>query len=254
MKKGFFNVVLLLTLQIAFADLAYAQDAGVKSVPYDSSLLQSGRFNSAIAGLTEIDFLEVRGTLLAMQSEITHYPKDQQAQYWYYLAVSAWQLGLTSDQVIPNIEKTLSFSDSLENYELFQILMNAKDMARDYRHFQHAISVIERIKQLAGERPDSKDLLIPSPVDADYAIAHHEIGEHKKAICLLNNLILLTEMAGDKPVRYWFQVLSSSQELSGDIAGAIETLKKQINIYPHSNSVMYLEHLEAWQSQQAKAL
>jgi tetratricopeptide (TPR) repeat protein len=252
MNKGLKRVVLFMTLQSVFCHHSHSQETDVVRPVYDSTLLQSGRYNAAIAGLTELDFSEARSTLLAMQSEITNYSESQQAQYWYYLAVSAWQMGLSSDQVIPNIEKTLSFSDSIEDYDLFQILMNAKDMARDYRHFHHAINYIRRIKQLVGESPDTNGLLIPSPVDADYAIAHHEIGENNKAIVYLKSLILRTEMAGDKPDRYWFQVLSSAQVLTEDISGAIKTLKKQIDIYPHSNSVMYLGHLEALQSEHSK--
>jgi len=254
MKQGLNKLVLLLMLQNVCCGVAFSQVIEVHTPIYDSTLLHSGRFNAAIAGITELDFSSVRSTLLAMQPDITYYPEAQQAQYWYYLAVSAWQLGFSSDKVIPNIEKTLTFSDSLEDYELFQILMNAKDMARDYVHFHHAINYIERIKQLVGERPDTNGLLLPSPVDADYAIAHHQIGENNKAISYLNSLISLTEMAGDKPVRYWFQVLSSAQVITGDIAGAIKTTKKQINIYPHRNSDMHLEYLELLHNQQAKLL
>jgi tetratricopeptide (TPR) repeat protein len=239
------KIVTLMILQIFFCNFVYAQVVGIKSPVYDPALLASGRFNAALAGVTEINFSEVRNTLLAMQPEITHYPRSQQAHYWYYLALSSWKLGLLSEQVIPNIEKSLSLSDSLDDYALFQILMNAKDMARDYVHFYHAINYIDRIRQIVGEIPGSKVTLIPSPVDAIYAIAHYEIGENNKAIGYLNRLISLTEMAGDKPVRYWFQVLSSAQEHTGDIEGAIKTLKKQISFYPHQNSSHYLEILQS---------
>jgi tetratricopeptide (TPR) repeat protein len=239
---------------VSLPNATNGQEQSTKNSTYDSTLLQPGRFNAALSGLTEIDFSEARNTLLAMGSEIENYPDEQQAQYWYYLAVSAWQLGLSSDQVIPNIEKTLSFSESLEDFVLFQILMNSKNMARDYRHFHLTINYIDRIKQIVGERPEQNGLLIPSPVDADYAIAHHEIGDNNKAIGFLKRLILHTEMVGDKPARYWLQVLSSAQVESEDIEGAIKTLRKQIEIYPHRNSVMYLEHLEALQSQSSKML
>jgi tetratricopeptide (TPR) repeat protein len=244
MKMGTFKFLLFITIFVSFCGFGHAKDQATKSPIYDSTILQSGRFNAALSGLTEIDFSEVRHRLLEMQADITNYPEEQQAQYWYYLAASGWKLGLPSDEVIPYIESALSFSDSIKGEELFHILMNAKDMARDYVHFHHVIKYINRIKQLVGERPDTQATLTVTPVDADYAIAHYEIGENKKAIDYLTRIISLTEMAGDKPVRYWFQVLSAAQEQIGDTDGAIKTLKKLIVIYPHRNSIEYLEVLE----------
>jgi tetratricopeptide (TPR) repeat protein len=244
MKMVLNKIFLFLTFQCCFCIFVYGQDIVVKKPIYDSALLQPGQFNAALAGLTEIDFLNVRNTLLTMQPDIAYYPKKQQSQYWYYLALSAWKMGLSSDNVIPNIEKALYFTESLEGYVLFQILMNAKDMARDYQRFAEAIKYIDQIKILVGKQPEGQPKIV-TPIDAAYAIAHYEVGKNKKAIGYLNTLIFLTEVAGNKPIRYWFQVLSSAQEQTGDIQGAIKTLKKQIALYPHQNSVEYLEVLQS---------
>lgn len=244
MTKGISKWVWAIMLPLLLCIYTYGHAKTIKAQIYDSELLQSGRFNSALSGLTNVDFLATRHTLLSMQSEIHLYPKNQQAHYWYYLAISGWKLGLSSEHVIPSIEQSLSFRDSIEDYELFQILMNAKNMTRDYGHFHHVIKFIDNIKRLVGKRPNTNDTVLVSPVDADYAIAHYKIGENHKAIVYLQNLISLTVISGDKPVRYWFQILTSAQELTGDTAGAIETLKKQIALYPHKNSVAYLKVLE----------
>lgn len=238
------SIFLCITLQFGFFGNVIAQETVLDSPIYDSVLLQSGRLNAALSGLSEIDYSAVKNELLLMQSDINHHPKQQQAQFWYYLAVCGWKLSLPSEHVLPHIDKALSFRDSVADYTLFKMLMQSKDIARDYQNFAKVIDYINEIKQLVGENPDPQRADVVSPVDALYGIAHHQIGEHAKAVGYLNRLILLTEKTGDKPVRYWFQVLASAQKSNGDLLDAINTVRKQLTYFPHSNTQTYLEFLE----------
>lgn len=243
-RTSIIGIFICITLQFCFFGSVIAQEKELDSPIYDSVLLRSGRLNTALSGLSEIDYLAVKNELLLIQSDINQYPKQQQAQFWYYLAICGWKLSLPSEHVLPHLDKALSFSDSVADYTLFKILMQSKDIARDYRDFKKLIDYINKIKQLVGENPDPQGADIVSSVDAIYGIAHNEIGEYEKAIGYLNNLILLTEKAGKKPVRYWFQVLASAQKSNDDLLGAINTVRKQLTYFPHSNTQMYLEFLE----------
>jgi tetratricopeptide (TPR) repeat protein len=233
---------MLLALTLAFCWAVNAQQNQQLVRQYDSPLLQPNRFNSALSGVMDADYFAVRKELLAMQPEIAWYPANQQAYYWYYRALSAWKLGLTSDNVFPSLENVWTLKPALSESQLFEILMTMKDIARDYQFFDKAIEYMDEIKRLVGEPPAAQSNTI-TPIDAAYAIAHHEVGENEKAIKYMKEVIRLTLLNGDKPTRHWWQMLVSAQVELGDIASAIKTQKELMAVHPHRNSQMHLEYL-----------
>jgi hypothetical protein len=124
-------------------------------------LLDGGLFDLVQSGLTTIDFTKVRQQLLAIQSDIDVYSKQQQAFYWYNLALSNRHLNVPSDKVIPHIERALSFSPDIDSQQYFKILIKAIDLLTDYQQYEQLIVQLETLRELTKNELDSLTLRLP---------------------------------------------------------------------------------------------
>ena len=82
------TISILLMLSVVANNVVAQQDEGLAS-PVNLALLEPDRFNAAFAGVTKVDFKQVRHDLLAMQELLEQLSEQQWVYYHFYRALRA---------------------------------------------------------------------------------------------------------------------------------------------------------------------
>lgn len=195
-------------------------------------LFDEGLFDLVESGLTTFDFVKVRQQLLAIQSDIDIYSKQQQAFYWYNLAISNRHLNLPSDKVIPHIERALSFSPNIDSQQYFKILIKAIDLLTDYQHYEKLIVRLEQLRELTKAELDPLTLRLPQRYENLKARAYYQTGQLPEAERYLNQLIVEAEENNRQQNVNWYILLSHIHHINKNKEQEIALLRKQFELFP----------------------
>lgn len=195
-------------------------------------LLDGGLFDLVQSGLTTIDFTKVRQQLLAIQSDIDVYSKQQQAFYWYNLALSNRHLNVPSDKVIPHIERALSFSPDIDSQQYFKILIKAIDLLTDYQQYEQLIVQLETLRELTKNELDSLTLRLPQRYENLKARAYYQTGQLPEAEHYLSQLIDEAEQNNRQQNVNWYILLGHIHHINKNKEQEIVILRKQFELFP----------------------
>jgi tetratricopeptide (TPR) repeat protein len=195
-------------------------------------LLDEGLFDLVQSGLTIIDFTPVRLQLLAIQPDIDAYSKQQQAFYWYNLAISARHLTLPSDEVIPHIKRALSFTADLDSQQYFKILVKTIDLLSDYQLYEELIVYIEQLRELTTNQLDPLTQRLPQRYENLNARAYYQTGQLDEAELYLNQLIDEAEKSNSQQNVSWYILLGHINYMKKNKEQEIAILRKQFMLFP----------------------
>jgi tetratricopeptide (TPR) repeat protein len=203
-----------------------------KNLAHTLDLLDEGLFDLMQSGLTTFDFAKVRQQLLAMQSDIDVYSKQQQAFYWYNLAISNRHLILPSDKVIPHIERALSFSPDISHQQYFKILIKAIDLLTDYQQYEQLIIQIEQLRVLTKNELNPLNQRLPQRYENLKARAYYQTGRIQEAELYLSQLIDSAEEHNSQQNVNWFILLAHIHHMNNNKEQEIVILRKQFALFP----------------------
>jgi tetratricopeptide (TPR) repeat protein len=195
-------------------------------------LLDEGLFDLVQSGLTTIDFTKVRQQLLAIQSDIYIYSKQQQAFYWYNLAISNRHLNLPSDKVILHIERALSFSPDIDSQQYFKILIKAIDLLTDYQQYEQLIVQLEQLRELTKSELNPLTQRLLQRYENLKARAYYQTGQLPEAELYLNQLIDEAEKSNSRQNVNWYVLLGHIHQMNKNKEQEIAILRKQFEFFP----------------------
>jgi tetratricopeptide (TPR) repeat protein len=203
-------------------------------------LLDEVLFDLVSSGLSALDFNKVQTDLLSMQQDIQTYQREQQAFYWYNLAVCSRQLHLSSEQVIPHIEKALSFTPDVNAQQHFKILTKAIDLATDYQQYYLLISYIEQLRELTKNELNPLSLRLPEKYENLNARAYYETGQLVEAELYFTLLIGEAEKNHSPHNVNWYTLLGAIHQIHKDTDKEVSVLRKQLELFPSLNREQHL--------------
>lgn len=243
--KSIYLTALVLIANFFFASGLSAQTVEVEPHEELESLLAPERFVFANAGLTEVDYEQVRKTLLAAAETIHLYPDSKQAYYWLRLAVSGYQLRLNSDYVMPLLGKAVSISESLSVDQHAKILRQSIELAMKYEHYREAIAYLDQIFALDVRHTDLQLSRPHREAKKLYAVAHYHLGQYEQAEYYFESLIKDIQTAGEKPDQGLFHHLASLHLKNKNQEKAIQVRKRLVALYPTKRNMRELGWLDS---------
>ncbi|WP_340678600.1 hypothetical protein [Paraglaciecola sp.] len=207
-------------------------------------LLDEVLFDLVSSGLSTIDYKKTHANLLSIQPSVLTYRSEQQAFYWFNLAVCSRQLHLSSDQVMPHIEKALSFTPDVNAQQHFKIIIKAIDLATDYQQYYLLISYIEQLRELTKNELDPLTLRLPEKYETLNARAHYETGQLAEAELYFTLLIDEAEKNHSPHNVNWYTLLGAIHQIHKDTDKEVSVLRKQLALFPSDNRKKYLASLQ----------
>jgi tetratricopeptide (TPR) repeat protein len=206
-------------------------------------ILSPNRFVLIDAGLVNVDYSVLQKELLELKENVTSFSEKEQAFYYYHLARVNRKLNLSSDYVIPNIEKALSFKDVLNRSELFNMLYKAHEFSSDYTFYEKSLQHLDNIKKLYPNDIRNDFHMETSDLYISYAKVYNNSREYSKAIDIIQSLILKAERSKFKLPDSWLVLLTLIYENNKNIDSAVSCQIKLVKLYPTEKNEKKLRSL-----------
>ena len=204
---------------------------GLNQTLFDETL-----FDFTLSGVSRVDYAELRENLLAVQASVESLTHQQQAFYWYNLALASKSLALPSTQTIPPMNKALSLAEGLEPQQHFKILTTAIDVYFAYQQHDLVLQSVEQLRTLTQHELDPQTKRLPVKYENLRAFALYQSGMLKEAETSYSQLILEAEEQGSERDVNWYTLLSAIYHINKNVTEELAILRKQLAVFP-SNSV-----------------
>lgn len=205
-------VLLATVISLALGTQAMAQEKispkVAKPMKAAQEAIQKKQWDAALAKIQEADAVAGKSAFDQYQiNEFKGYVLLQQRKYGDVAKLYEANLNsgkLPADQVNDRLKALVQLNTAIKNYP-------------------KVIEFGDRLVKAGAADTDSRVLV---------AQAHYLTKDYKSAITLMQGAVKSAEQAGKPVDENWLQLIRSSQQNLGDIAGATETMEKLVRLYP----------------------
>lgn len=234
------NKQVLPALMLSVMLMAQTKASGIPEV------MQPDFSNGLFSGFIETDFNEIKRQFSLPTNAISEYSELHQAYYWYHLAQVNYELRLSSDDVLPYLDKALNLKSHLSEQQQVAMLFKAQQLKRTYGHYQQAIAHLQQIEKIFPPQHFAEFNVDIAELYAAYGAIYFASGDHQLASDYFSSIIKETEKRSITPKEQWLYKLSMCQTSLQDHSAAMETINKLHLLYPSRKNEVRWKRQMAW--------